>query len=347
MFKKKINFFISFLLLVILSLIIYISINHSLRRSIFNQAIGGYKLINYHIIGGYAFYKNFDSASKKILNYIEFSQNFSEGKNSLLEGIIDSTELMTSKAYTQEHFNQMERVFIKINDLTDDIYKNHIWLARALSDNDIEKSRKHLIKALELSTSSEEVYREIIRIFSKDHDVIDLLKSYCKNYFTDFGGSSVGKLATSQTNHNFFYGSNSNFGISVNENLNKLYSRLINDLNEYKRYEFVFENAEDLKQFYIFKNFFSGSKVSIKDIILFNKDEYKLDIDQLIIHSSNSYILNNTNEEIIFLNSDLQDDILKFNFKKKYKKIKKISFKLKLERLALTNNSSCRKINEN
>ena len=32
---------------------------------------------------------------------------------------------------------------------------------------------------------------------------------------------------------------------------------------------------------------------------------------------------------------------------KKYKKIKKISFKLKLERLALTNNSSCRKINEN
>ena len=176
---------------------------------------------------------------------------------------------------------------------------------------------------------------------------MDLLKSYCKNYFTDFGGSSVGKLATSQTNHIFFFGSNSNFGISVNENLNKLYSRLINDLNEYKRYEFVFENTEDLKQFYIFKNFFSGSKVSIKDIILFNKNEYKLDIDQIIIHSSNSYILNNSNDEIIFLNSDLQEDILKFNFKKKYKKIKKISFELKLERLALTNNSSCRKINEN
>ena len=58
-------------------------------------------------------------------------------------------------------------------------------------------------KALELSKSSEEAYREIIRIFSKNNEIIKLLNSYCNNYFNDFGGGTVGRIATAQTDNHF------------------------------------------------------------------------------------------------------------------------------------------------
>ena len=57
-------------------------------------------------------------------------------------------------------------MYVKINEITEDIYKNHIWLAKAYNDDNLEKSKEHLNKALKLSKSSEDAYREIIRIFS-------------------------------------------------------------------------------------------------------------------------------------------------------------------------------------
>ena len=347
MFKKKIIIFIVSILISIFILVTYFTIDAPFRRSVYNKFIGGYKLVNYHIIGGHTFYRDFNSASHRILKYIEFSQNFAEGKNNMLQGIVDATNLITSKAYSQDDFNKMEQLYIRINELSDDIYKNHIWLARALSDDDIERSKKHLIKALELSKSSEEAYREIIRIFSKNNEIIKLLNSYCNNYFNDFGGGTVGRIATAQTENHFFYGSNSNFAISRNGNINKLYSRLISDLNIYQSYEFIFESAEDLNEFYIIKNFFPGSKVSIKNIILTNDQKNKLDLNQLIIHSLESYILNQNIDEVVFITNNQNDGIFKFNFFKKYEKIKKITFELKLERLPLANNSICKNLNEN
>ena len=80
------------------------------------------------------FYRDF-SVIEQILKYIEFTQKISKGKNSMLQEIVDVTELATSKIYTQDEFNDMERVYIRINEITDDIYKNHVWLARSLSDN--------------------------------------------------------------------------------------------------------------------------------------------------------------------------------------------------------------------
>ena len=218
MIIKKINILISATLVIFFSLIVYFTIDSQLRRSIYNKVIGGYKLMNYHIIGGYAYYRNFELASDRILKYIDFSQKFSSGKNSMLEGIIDSTELISSKAYSQEEFNLMQDVYIKINEITDDIYKNHIWLARAYNDDDIEKSKEHLIKALELSKSSEEAYREIIRIFSDNRELNDLIKKYCHDYFKEFAGTSVGRIATAQSENNFFESSISNFAISQHQN---------------------------------------------------------------------------------------------------------------------------------
>lgn len=299
-------------------------------------------------MGGHVFYRDFNSASKQILKYIEFSQKISKGKNNMLRGIIDVTELITSKAYTQKEFNEMESVYIKINEITDDIYKNHIWLARSLSDNDLNQSIKHLNKALRLSKSSEEAYREIIRLFSKNKKLINLMNSYCVNYFNDFaGGTMDGITSSGQDDRNFFYGSNSIFAISRDENYSKLNPRFINNMNEYHTYDFIFEKAKDTNQFNIFKNFFSGSKVSIRNIVLHDDKKNNILLEDLIIHSHSSYILSQSSKEIVFLNVNDETDILKFNFKRTYNDISRITLELKLEKLPIVSKSVCRNLNEN
>ena len=76
-----------------------------------------YKLYQTHIISGHIHYRDFSRASEQILKYIEFTQKISKGKNSMLQEIVDVTELVTSKIYTQDEFNDMESVYIKINEI--------------------------------------------------------------------------------------------------------------------------------------------------------------------------------------------------------------------------------------
>ena len=122
---------------------------------------------------------------------------------------------------------------------------------------------------------------------------------------------------------------------------------MISSLNVYEKYEFIFEKVENISHFEILKNFFSGSKISIKNIRVFNNKTNKLDFNNLVIHSLGSYILRQTNDEIVFLTGNLKDDILKFNLKKKLEQVNKITLELKLERLPLLNNSVCINFNEN
>ncbi len=347
MIIKKLNILISLILIILSSFIVYLTIDSQLRRTIYSKIIGGYKLINYHIVGSFAHSREFKGGSDRILKYIEFSQKFSSGKNVMLPGIIDTTELLTSKAYTQEDFNHIQNVYVKINEITDDIYKNHIWLARAYSDDDIEKSKEHLIRALKLSKSSEEAYREIIRIFSNKRQIPYLVKTYCKDYFQELAGAAVGRIATAQNDNNFFQGNNSNFAISKNGNFENLYLKFIGSLNNYEKYEFIFEKEESIFQFEILKNFFSGSKTSIKNIKIFNDKTHKLNFDNIVIHSLASYILNQTNDEVVFLSGNQKDDILKFNLKKEYQDVKKITLELKFEKLPLSSKSICINFNEN
>ena len=265
----------------------------------------------------------------------------------MLQGILDVTELVTSKAYTQEEFNILENVYIRINEITEDIYKNHVWLARALSDNDLEQSITHLKKALRLSNSSEEAYREIIRIFSENKKLINLMNDYCKNYLNNSEGGTMGRIGT-QDDVKFFFGGSSVFAISRDENYSIVNQRLLHsELNKYHNYNFIFEDAKDINQFNLIKSFFSGSKIFIRNISLYNDKKNEIDIDQLVVHSLSSYILDQSNEEIIFINTNDDDDIIKFIFDKNYKDISKISFDLKIEKLQLVNKSVCTNLNEN
>jgi len=338
MIKYKVGIFFT---LVIITLITYFTFNSSLRRSAYTKLIGAYKLYQTHIISGHIYYRDFSRASEQILKYIKFTQKISKGKNSMLQEIVDVTELVTSKIYTQDEFNDMEGVYIKINEISDDIYKNHVWLARSLSDNRPSQSIKHLNKALRLSKSSEETYREIIRLFSKDKKLTNLIKNYCMNYFTNFGGGAVDRIGA-QDEKNFFMGSNSIFAISRDENYSELNQKFISNMNEYYTYNFYFKKSKNISEFNILKSFFSGSKVSIRNIVLHNDKKNEIYIDDLIIESLFSYILSQSNKEIVFLNASDEDDILKFNLNREYNDINQIKLELKLERLPIVNEAVCR-----
>ena len=294
--------------------IAYFTFDSSLRRYAYTKSIGAYKLYQTHVISGHIYYRDFTRASERILKYIEFTQKISKGKNSMLQHIVDITELATSKILTQDEFNDMESVYIKINEITNDIYKNHVWLARSLSDDNPSQSIKHLNIALRLSKSSEETYREIIRLFSKDKKLTNLMNNYCMNYFNNFGGGAVDRTGA-QDEQNFM-GSNSIFAISRDENYSELNQRFINNMNEYYTYKFFFKKSKNINEFNILKSFFSGSKVSIKNIVLHNEKNNEIYIDDLIIQSLHSYILNQSNKEIVFLNASDEDDVLKFNLKR-------------------------------
>ncbi len=347
MLKNKLLIFFSIFFIILITILTYITVNPEPRRFIYSKLIGGYKLYNYHVVGGHAYNRDFKSASKKIIDYIEFSQRFAEGKNIFIQGILDTTSLITAKAYTQEDFNLMQNVYVRIDEITDDIYINHIWLARSLSDDNLEESIKHLNKAINLSKASEEAYREIIRLFSQNKELGFLLKKYCKIYFNEFGGSTQGRIATAQDDNKIFYGTNSIFAISKNDDNSKLYSKLINELNNYQKYNFFFEKLEDINQFNIFKNFFSGTKISIKNIIIHNDKKNNINLNDTTIHSVSSYVIKDTNEEVVFLNGDNPSDIIKFNFDRIYNDVNQISLEMKLEKLYLTNNSVCEKFYEN
>ena len=347
MLKNKGIIFLGVITFVLILPIIFLSLDTKLRRDVYNKWLSGYQLYQYHTIGKHVHNRDFDSASKQILKYIEFSQKFSKGKNSLLQGIFSVTELISSKAYTQKEFNELEEVYLKINEVTEDIYKNHIWLARALSDDDLNKSIRHLNKALRLSNSSEEAYREIIRLFSKDKKITNLMSNYCTNYFRDLGGGTLKRESIPYDERKFFFGSSSIFAISVNDQKSKVYPKFISNLNESHSYDFILDNTIDLNQINISKNFYSGSKVSIKNLVLINKKKNSVKFSDITAQSFFSYILNQSNEEITFMNVNNKSDILKLNLNNTYNDIIRISFDLKLERLPLISELECKNINEN
>ena len=118
-------------------------------------------------------------------------------------------------------------------------------------------------------------------------------------------------------------------------------------MNEYYIYNFYFKKSKDISEFNILKSFFSGTKVSIRNIVLHNDEKNEIYIDDLIIESLSSYILSQSDKEIVFLNASDEDDVLKFNLKKEYNDINQITLELKLERLPIVNNAVCRDLNEN
>lgn len=338
--KVLIYTIIFFLLAVFLSLTV-LTFNSDLRRNLMYKAIGFVNLYNYIIIRGDINNRDFESASEKILRYINLSQKISKGKNRMLQGIYDITELTSSKTYTQKEFNQMEKVYVEIDKITQDIYMNHVWLARSLKDNNLEKSIFHLNKAINLMKSDESAYRELISIYFSNSADKNLINIYCDNYFKEHEGSLKSR------NYKNFFNDNQKFSIILNDNFEKAYTKNLESLENFNNYEFFFEDVKNINKLSIVHNFFSGSKLSIRNIILENNLLNEIEFDNLNYNSNSNYILSSKNDQMVFLSTNNQDQILNFYLNKEYENISKISLVLSLKKLGLANSSICTEFHEN
>ena len=84
------------------------------------------------------------------------------------------------------------------------------------------------------------------------------------------------------------------------------------------------------------------SSLTFKDLKFYGDVTKSVKIDNLNFTSKTSYILEENENFITLLNTTENDDKLEINFQNEYSDFFKISFKIKLEKLPLTNKSVCR-----
>lgn len=329
-----------FILLFIISIFItlVITFSTSVRFQLLNKT---FRVINHFKIQKISYYiklRDFDKVASEINSYIDLSEKISYGKTSLFNNIYDITELATDSIISQDDYNKMEKVYLRLNDISKDIYKNHVWLAKSLGDNDIKKSIYHLEQAYKLSNSSEEVYRESLNLYFDNLDQKQLIDRYCENYFDSFFGGNI-----KNNNLNYLYGSNNEFLIFFNNDVKNNFLKFQNELNRFNKYEFNFNNEFTLKKISLLNSFLNGSKIIFKDFKIYGSSTTDLKISDLIFISKTGYILDHDEEKIQILNTKDKIDKIEIILKNNFSDLEKISFEMKMEKIPLTNSANCKK----
>ena len=341
--KKNITTKIIYLILFLfISVSLYFSFDFELRRNTYKRAIAFINLYKFYSIKQHIASNDIKTAANKIEKYIDFSQQISEGKNAMWQGIYDITFLISKNAKNQNDFNHLQEVYLKLLDIDPEIYMVQVWVAKALSDDDYNKSLEHLIKAISLSPANEEAYREMLLIFNKIEDK-KLINKYCTEYKDTLLGGNI------DLNYiKFFGGSNlSKFSISINtsENDVEFYSKSIEKLNEYINYDFSLLQQKNLKNLDILVGFLPGTKISIDNIILDVGEIIQIEKKDIIFFSKNGYILNdNTTNIVEIIKTSYDDDVISLKFKENFTSVRKIILSMKVSRLDLVSNSLCRNI---
>ena len=286
--------------------------------------------------------KDFKNVSKKIINYINISKRFSSEKSYMIPGIYNVIQLAVSKAIDQDDFNHLEKPLIELINMEPKLYKPNVWLARALSDNDYEKSISLLKNAIKISPSEEDAYREILRIAQKNSDK-KLSKEYCNIFFkSQISGN------TDDMDYGYLFDSNNlrKFAIKFlsKKNDDNFYYHGGVQLENFLNYEFIPNEPLDINGINMYFSFLPGINIIFKEIILYTKNK-KIIIPSknLLITSNSSYISENDNQ-ISVLSLKQGDEIIRISFKTNnfnFKKIEKVELKINFIKMKLTNNFFC------
>jgi len=286
--------------------------------------------------------RNFSNVSKKIIDYINISKKFSSEKSYMLPGIYNAIELAVSKAIDQEDFNHLEKPLIEFVNMEPRLYKPNVWLARALSDNEYEKSLILLKKAITISPSEDDAYREILRTAQLNSNK-KLTNEYCNIFFkSQLGGN------TDDADFRHLFGSNNlkKFAIKFisKENDKNFYYHSGIQLEKLLNYEFIPKKPLAIDGVNLYFNFLPGININLKEIILYTKDNKKvISGNNLIITSSSSFIDDKENQISIF-SFKQGDEIIRISFKVNElfsKKIEKVQLKINFKKMKLTNNFYC------
>jgi len=338
-FFRKIKYLLISIFFLIFITVTFIAIDDNKRRSIISKVLVLHDIYRVRSLTYGLQVRDFALLSDRLNDYIDASKYFSDGRTYMFPGIYEATELVVSRALTQDDYNKLESIFEKLLELDNRIYKLHVWYARALKDNDIEKSLKHIDIAIKISPSQEEAYREALSIAQIIKDS-DLSNKYCNKYQREFlGGHKPLHFPTMFDSFN-----NQKFAISLN-NLNDPSLRLISSnfvLNKDKTYEFVFERKTDLDGFDIYIAPLNNLKLKLEEIKYFIKgQEYLIKINDLSVTSNQSLIIEEKGEIFEIISTKLNEEILKFRHKEIYN-AEKLTLSINIKKMKLTSGKLCK-----
>jgi len=340
MIKKICKYIIISISFIFFALLMILLINSEFRRKAFNYPAGIINIYYQTKILTAVMNKNFEQTSDILNQYINISQELSVGKNKLMVGVFKQLKYASDKALTQEDFNFLEKIYIKIYNIDDKIYLNNVWLGRAFLDNDLNLAQYHLKKAIKLSPSSEEAYRVILKMYLENiNKNLDphLASEYCNNYFNSIIGGTSDLIFG-----NFFDGNKKDFAIYINQEVKNIYKQKINKLNEFISYQFNFDEKKDVLSINIIGTFIKGSIITIKDISLNNFENSKIETKEIYLISTNNYLLDNNNDELVILNINEKNNLIRLLLNEN-KNVESLTFSMKINKIPITYNNFCKK----
>ena len=342
MFKniyKKFFLLIFFLFLLALFLITF---NTNLRKSTLNSVLNSYKI--YMIVSMQTLLKqpepDYNLINNKLKNFIIVSEKISSGKSRLLIGIYDVANLVQSSIVDEKNYGALEEFFLKLTNLDPSLYEAKIWYAKSLyANNKIEESIIEIDKAIALSPLDPEPYRLALQIFLNQKNT-EKFNFYCNKYLeSEFGGKQKRFQLTKFDGFNF-----NDFAIRLetlkSKDENDYIIRGINN-GKFDQYELIPEKPSNISLIKMIFSFNPGVSLEIKNLKLFSENNiYDISEKDLVILSKNTFFNNNTSQNQIFFSAE-NNEIVNLRLDQVYKKIDKIVFTMKFDKLNLVN-SSCK-----
>ena len=339
--KTKISLIIiiSFLLIIIS----YFTFGENIRRKALTYIFVTHDYYQLKILTHDLQNKNFLNVSKKINNYINISKKLSSEKSYMLPGIYNTVEHVVSKAIEQEDFNYLEKPLEELVKMEPKLYKPKVWLARALSDNNYQKSIILLEKAISMSPSEEDAYREILRIAQLREDKV-LTDKYCNIFFkSQLGGNTDG------LDYAYLFNSNNlkNFAIKFRPIIknNFFYYHSGVEIGNFINYEFTPDKPININGLNLYFSFLPGMNIIIKEIIIHtNNNKQIIPSDDLIVTSDSSYI-EDIEEGVSVMSPKQGDDVIRISFKKKktlFNNIERIQLNINFKKMKLANKNYCK-----
>ena len=339
MTNKIVKYFFIFTLLIVFGISSLVALDSDLRRYLFGRAISAYKLYQIIALQPYLKKDNIKGASLQLMKYIQTSEKFANGKSILLLGIYDAAKLIEIKASSKEDYLHLEKVFKKLVEQDPSLYEAQVWLAKSYSYKDTELALKHIDKAIEISSAQDSAYRVAIKIAQEKGDK-DLANFYCNKYKNSKFGGSIPRYTKS-----FFEGNvitKMALEFLPEKNSQNFYTHSGLQLNNFDNYEFIPIKPLDVSGFKIYLSFLSGIKIDLNKIFVTNSENLKsIPLNEISVTSNSAYVDNNYKDRISFLIMNESDEVLYFKFKDKVSSLNKISLKMKISKLDLTNHVLC------
>ncbi len=331
------KFFFTILIFLFLILILF-TFNTNLRKLSLNYLINGYKVYMTVLMQTYLKkpQPDYDLINIKLKNFIKVSKKISSGESKLIIGIYDAANLVQSSIINEKNFGALEDFFLQLSELDPRLYEAKIWYAKSLiSNNKIDDALKQIDEAIKLSPMDPEPYRLALKIFLNQNNS-KKFKDYCKKYLiSEFGGKQKRYQYTKFEGFNF-----NDFAIKIeSSNSNKNNQYIIRGINNgnLDQYELIPSKPTDVSEIKMIFTFNPGTILEIKNLKLFSKsDSFEIQENELIILSNNLFFNNKIDQkQIIF--TEKNNQIVKLKLNQTYKKIDKILFTMKFDKLSLIN----------